>query len=665
MVEILDTTLRDGSYVTNFQFNLRDTALIASKLDQSGVPFIEVGHGLGMNAGTRTGMKSHFSDEAYLEVCQDAVRKNQWGMFFIPGIGRLEDIDLAAKYGMNFIRIGIDVDNVDTCEPYIKKAKDLGLYVASNLMKSYTSTPENLGLNAYKAATYGADIVVIVDSAGGMFPEDIDPYFNAIRSNSDVDIGFHGHNNMGLGIANGIRAAELGCAVVDTSIRGLGRSAGNTVTEIFLLAMKRKGFDLGVNVTEILNLAETVVDPLLSNYQQVDSIGIISGFAQFHSGFLDRIMHFSSEYRVDPRKLIVGVSEVDKVNVSNELVERIAIELAGHGKEEDVVFNESLLLNRHNDIIEGDLSQDASRVARKIHSDAGRINGVSVFNIVQAFRPDSVSSVSSVIHQGSLFVVGSAEVTDMHAAICVADAVDSSVDYVLIDIDNKMAQSLDVISELSAKIKSSRKLFYSDMNIWSDSVVALVTEIAASSGVEQRVKLVGDNILSEYLRIKLSGTGMITVSDSTFGDGQFSDGDVIIYCEPAAGRLPAGFIGEQSIVIDAIVGSLTESEVNKLTNLHFKIIRVDMHSHIESLIKNLVIVSEKVANISQHSLNIEGVDVVSSGVVAPRDTVIVDSASQPNKVYGIADGSGFLLPGNELTSEQKRKLARIEVAVYC
>ena len=162
------------------------------------------------------------------------------GNVFIPGIGRLEDLDLGARYGMKFIRIGVDVARVDVCEPYIKRAKALGLYVAVNFMKSYASSPESLGLNAKKAAAFGADIIVIVDSAGGMFPEEITPYFDAIRAHSDVDIGFHGHNNMGLGIANGIHAANLGCAVIDTSIRGLGRSAGNTNTEMFLFAMKRR-----------------------------------------------------------------------------------------------------------------------------------------------------------------------------------------------------------------------------------------------------------------------------------------------------------------------------------------------------------------------------------------------------------------------------------------
>ena len=93
--------------------------------------------------------------------------------------------------------------------------------------------------------------------------------------------------------------------------------------------------------------------------------------------------------------------------------------------------------------------------------------------------------------------------------------------------------------------------------------------------------------------------------------------------------------------------------------------RVDMHPHIESVIKSLLTVSEKVANFSEGTTRIDGIDIAPRGVIAPRDTVIVDSASEPKTVYGVADGAGFILPESMLTTDQKRKLARIELSVYC
>ena len=296
--------------------------------------------------------------------------------------------------------------------------------------------------------------------------------------------------------------------------------------------------DLNINIDSILHLADNVIDPLLSNYQQVDSIGIICGFAQFHSGFLDRINFFANKYEVDPGRLIIGVSEIDKVNISEELVETVAIELSEGNLESKLNADESVYFGEKNSLFSGDLAEDAARMATLVHSDAGRLNSASVFNIVQAFRPTAISAVSSVIHQGSSFAVGSAEVTDLADALTVADAVDSLVDYVLIDIDNKTANSEGIVNELTAKNWRSGTIYYSDINVWSDSVAGLVTELSASSGFHQNVGLIGDNTLSDYLRVKLGRIGNIRVVD-----GEFSvDADIVIYCEQAAGRLPRGIL---------------------------------------------------------------------------------------------------------------------------
>ena len=75
------------------------------------------------------------------------------------------------------------------------------MYVSANLMKTYAAKPEEVGRLARIVAEYGADIVCVVDSAGGMLPEDIDAYFAGIRAESSIPIGFHGHNNLGLAIA--------------------------------------------------------------------------------------------------------------------------------------------------------------------------------------------------------------------------------------------------------------------------------------------------------------------------------------------------------------------------------------------------------------------------------------------------------------------------------
>lgn len=662
MIQILDTTLRDGSYVTNFQFTPKDTAFVAAALDDAGVPFIETGHGLGLNAGTREDMRSPYPDEAYLKACQDVVTNNRWGMFFIPGIGRMEDIELAAKYGMHFVRIGTNVTEAEQAEPFIRKAKELGMYVASNFMKTYAVSADEVGRLAAIAASHGSDIVCVVDSAGGMFSEDIDSYVHAIRDHTDVDIGFHGHNNMGLGIANALRAVELGCAVVDTSIRGLGRSSGNTVTEIFLLAMKRKGMDLGIDITRILDLAETIVDPLLKNYQQVDSIGIVSGYARFHSSFLGRIMDYAGSYQVDPRELIVRVSAVDKLNAPNELVKRMAIELAEERRTGPRQIHVSLPTDRREQDRSTDVGQQAAIMADEACSLAGKCNSVSVFNLVQAYRPNSTTLVSRVIYEGSGFIVGSAEIADVDSARRIAHAVDGKVEYILIDGDVKSPASKSVRDAAVATIKKSHKLFYSDLNVWSDAVVTLVTELAGENYGARCIEFIGRNALSQQLQLKFEGLGFPTRFPATFEEEEASQtGDVFIYCEPAAGRLPKQAAG--TIAVDAIVGSFTENEVEHLHQQGIGVVRADMHLQIQSLLSTLVGV-RTVMNQCRGTSKIKGIPIASGGIIASRGTIIVNSAQRPTKVFGVADGKGFLLQDDELKETVRDNLRKVENAIY-
>jgi 4-hydroxy-2-oxovalerate aldolase len=324
MAKILDTTLRDGSYVIDFQFSQQQTYDIAKAIDEIGFDYIETGHGLGLHAYSVAGMKSATNDEGYLEASSSAIKNSTWGTFFIPGIGRIEDIDLAAKYNMSMLRVGANINEFERTEPFIKHAKDKGMTVFANFMKTYALSFNEVGKIAAEADKYGADVLCIVDSAGAMLPQDVEGYVKAIRANSDKQIGFHGHNNLGLAISNSIRAHELGVDIIDTSIRGMGRSAGNTVTEIFLLALERMGVENKYDIYKIFDIAEQYIDPLLKGYTQVDSNSILSGYSKFHSSFQPKLDQYSAEYNVDVRKLIVELCKVNCISAPDDLIIELA-----------------------------------------------------------------------------------------------------------------------------------------------------------------------------------------------------------------------------------------------------------------------------------------------------------------------------------------------------
>jgi len=332
-ITILDCTLRDGSYAIDYQFTAEDTALIAAGLEKAGLEFIEIGHGVGMNASNSGKGVAAATDEEYLEAASGTLKTAKFGMFFIPGIGRKEDLKLAARYGMNFVRIGTNINEVDESAEYVELAKSLGMKVSANLMKSYALPPAEFLKQAQKSERFGADILVVVDSAGGMLPQDVIDYVSILKNNTKLPIGYHGHNNLGLAISNTLEAIKAGATVIDTSLRGMGRSAGNAQTEILVLLLGKLGYPNSIDVYKVMDVAERLLKPLMRGEQGIDSIGATSGYAQFHSSFLTTIYQVAQRHQIDPRELIVRVSEIDRIDVSEELAEGIARELGREKRE--------------------------------------------------------------------------------------------------------------------------------------------------------------------------------------------------------------------------------------------------------------------------------------------------------------------------------------------
>ena len=325
---ILECTLRDGSYAVSFQFTEDDTREISGSLQKLGFSMIEGGHGSGLGASELGRGVAAETDETYLRAAAETLTTASWGMFCIPGIAELRHVDLAADHGMSFIRVGVNVEDRLDARPFVERARELGLYVCTNFMKSYVATPEEFAEIAAESESFGSDLVYLVDSAGGMFPEDVERYMDAVRNRSDtVQLGFHGHHNLGLGVANSLRAIDLGALVVDGSLQGFGRSTGNAPTEQLVASLVRKGHDLGIDPVAVMDCGEVHIQPLITS-RGLSSIDMVAGFAQFHSSYMPVIERIATEYRVDPRRLIIAVCRNDRADAPEDLVRAEAERLA-------------------------------------------------------------------------------------------------------------------------------------------------------------------------------------------------------------------------------------------------------------------------------------------------------------------------------------------------
>ncbi|MEU3605964.1 hypothetical protein AB0E83_10975 [Streptomyces sp. NPDC035033] len=326
-VEILDCTLRDGSYSVGFQFAEETITRVLAGLEAAGIRLVELGHGLGLNAGEALGKPSLVPDERCFELAEETLSEAAWGMFCIPGVAELHHLKAAAESGMRFVRIGLDVTAVEPGEEFLAYARELGLTTFANLMKTNALGLDGVVDAARRCAAYGAEAVYLVDSAGGCLPGRITELFGAVGAAVDVPLGFHGHDNLGLANANALTAADAGARYVDATLDGIGRGAGNTVTESFAAILRSRGAGAAYDYRALATLSETAVRPLPRLHDD-RTYQVVGGLTETHSSFFPLIARCAERQGVDLFDLMTEVAGVERVNPTEDLVMGVASALS-------------------------------------------------------------------------------------------------------------------------------------------------------------------------------------------------------------------------------------------------------------------------------------------------------------------------------------------------
>jgi 4-hydroxy-2-oxovalerate aldolase len=310
------------------QFTAADTARICAALEAGGVRRIEIGHGFGLGAsGPRLGVAAA-SDEEHVAAAAQTLRKARFGMFYIPGVGSTDHLNMARDHGMHFVRVGTNAHQYEAAQAHIEHARRIGLEVSYNAMKSYLFAPAQLLAAMRSTVAWGAQAVYVVDSAGTLIPSEVKAYVEALAGELDAPIGFHGHNNLMLANANCLAAWEAGATLLDGTLQGIGRSGGNAQTEILALTLEKMNVATGLDIRYLLDAGERLVRPLMGAEGGATSLNVAIGMAGFHSTYLDSVNAVAERFGVDLKDLIFAICELDRVDPSQALIERAAADLA-------------------------------------------------------------------------------------------------------------------------------------------------------------------------------------------------------------------------------------------------------------------------------------------------------------------------------------------------
>ena len=648
-IDILDCTLRDGSYAIDYQFTAEDTAIIASGLEDAGFRFIEIGHGLGLNASSSEYGISASTDEEYLEAASSVIKKSKYGMFFIPEIGRIQDIDIAANYGMGFIRIGTNAIEIEKAEQYIKKSKKVGMMVFSNLMKSYALPINDFIKKAKLAKDYGADVIVIVDSAGGMLPDEVNAYVSRVVNDVDIIVGFHGHNNLQLAIANTIEAVKAGAIIVDSSLQGMGRSAGNAQTELLIMVLERLGYNINIDLFKAMDLGEKIVKPMMGGEKGIDSISATLGYAQFHSSFLKIIYKIAQKYNVDPRDLIIRTSEIEKNIIKEELVEDLASKVKKETNDSRLFWN--INYNFKNINFENKtLSNIAKTVALELVSLSKKTGKQSLFTIAGTLNKNMKNSSFPFIRQNIAYIIGNAEVVSISQAIEIANSIDGYIDYILVDVDNQNGHFQDLYKNINNTVKKSIVLPYKDSDAHVNAVDSFLAQILYNI-INIRIIIVGNNSMSEKLSVKLKERGAVVINKDKNAVLESETADVIVALTPYEYSVSISMVKsltKNGIIIDAGPGCIRKDVIEYINNAGICMYRIDMRAGLSGEVINVIETYELTSKI-MGKRQINSVNIVAGGYIGKKGDIVVDSIATPSRVIGVADGKGKLIAVEDIS----------------
>ena len=327
-IKFFDATLRDGSHAVKHQLTKDIIAQFCKGIDSAGLYTVIVGHGNGLGASSLQVGLSFLTDKEMLTTAKSNLKNTKLGAYMIPGFGTIEDdIKPAMECGVELFKFGCHCTEANITRQHIEYVKNCGLEAYGVLMMYHMAPTSIILEEAQKMQSYGANGVILMDSAGASTPELVKRTIVTLVNGLDIEVGFHPHNNMGLAVSNAYIAVQEGAMIVDGTVRGFGAGAGNCQLEALASLLKKEGYDLNIDLYKLFDVGEQVIAPI-SNGMGLTDISIVSGMSGVFSAFKTHVLNASKEFDVDPRDIFIELGKRKVVAGQEDMIVEVATELA-------------------------------------------------------------------------------------------------------------------------------------------------------------------------------------------------------------------------------------------------------------------------------------------------------------------------------------------------
>ncbi len=329
-LRITDSTLRDGSHAMSHQFTEEQVRGVVHALDAAGVQVIEVSHGDGLGGSSFNYGFSLVDEFQLIRAAVEEATQARIAILMLPGLGTLHHLRRAQDCGAQVARIATHCTEADVSVQHFAEARRLGMETVGFLMLSHRASPAKLAEQARIMVDAGAQCVYVVDSAGALVLTDAQERITAVidEVGTQAQVGFHGHQNLSMGVANSVLAYQAGARQIDGALCALGAGAGNSPTEVLAATFERMGIKTGVDLGEVLSAAEDVVRPFIPRLPWMDRASITQGYAGVYSSFLLHAERASLRYGVPAHQILERVGAAGYVGGQEDMIIDIALQLA-------------------------------------------------------------------------------------------------------------------------------------------------------------------------------------------------------------------------------------------------------------------------------------------------------------------------------------------------
>ncbi|MBM7172976.1 4-hydroxy-2-oxovalerate aldolase [Streptomyces sp. G44] len=328
-LKICDTTLRDGNHAVSHQLSRTDIVSYAKAAELAGADLLEVGHGNGLGASSIQIGRAALTDAQMLTAARAQLKQTRLGVLSIPGIATVErDLKPALDHGVDEVRVGAHCTEADVTRQQITMLREMGVTVKGMLLMSHMAPTRKLLEQARLMQRYGAHAVILMDSAGAYTPSAVDEKVGALVEELDIEVGFHGHNNLGLSVMNSMAAVKAGATVVDVTARGFGAGAGNAPLELIAANLHLEQIETKLQLFAALDAGDLAESTFVKRVPTNDSVTITSGIAGVFSGFSVPTRRAAERFQVDPRHILMELGRRGVVAGQEDTIIEVAMELA-------------------------------------------------------------------------------------------------------------------------------------------------------------------------------------------------------------------------------------------------------------------------------------------------------------------------------------------------